>query len=116
MSEKFQLPSALFIDTNLAPFPIELEEGQGFAVVKYVRKDEVVFEVDVPGVTVAVPNKHPFAACKVGDVVLFSLEGEYLALKPAPAPEKPVATGKKRGTGSSAQGCDRMKNCAGNTY
>lgn len=119
MSNKFQLPSALFTDVSKAGFELKLEEGQGFALITESREEDVTVAVDIPGVTVTVPKQGIDGAWAVGNALVFTLEGDLVAVavnpefiatteslvEPAPAaPTKPAA---RKGAGARAQGCSK---------
>lgn len=121
MSNKFQLPSALFTNAADAPFELKLEEGQGFALITEAREDEVVVSVNIPGVAVVVPKQGIAGAFAVGNALIFTLEGDLVAVAVNPdivevATESleepaPVNTERKpkprKGSGVRAQGCAR---------
>lgn len=117
MSNKFQLPSALFTDVSKAGFELTLEEGQGFALITESREEDVTVAVDIPGVTVTVPKQGIDGVWAVGNALVFTLEGDLVAVAVNPdfvaatteslkedAPVAKAATPRK-GAGARAQGC-----------
>lgn len=127
MSDKFQLPQALFTNPEDAGFEIKLEEGQGFAKIVDVRETDVLLTVNIPGVQIAYPKVGVDGPYAVGNAMIFTLEGDLVAVAVNPeiaevateslqetAPA--AASTPKKGAGARAQGCSKGNKLEGASF
>lgn len=128
MSDKFQLPQALFTNPDDAGFEIKLGEDHGFAKIVEVRETDVLLAVNIPGVQVAYPKVGVDGPYAVGNAMIFTLEGDLVAVainpeivevateslqETAPVTDKPKA---KKGAGARAQGCAKGDKLEGASF